>query len=142
MSGLTLLLPHGYEGQGPEHSSARFERYLQLCAENNMYVANITSPANFFHALRRQIKNEFRIPLVVMSPKSLLRHPSVISDVSELVNGTFQEIIDDKIKNAKRVICCTGKVYYDLLAYRDEKKIKDVAIVRFEQLYPLPLKNN
>lgn len=140
MSGLTLLLPHGYEGQGPEHSSARFERYLQLCAENNMYVANITSPANFFHALRRQIKNEFRIPLVVMSPKSLLRHPSVISDVSELVNGTFQEIIDDKIKNAKRVICCTGKVYYDLLAYRDEKKIKDVAIVRFEQLYPLPQK--
>tara|TARA_B100001121_G_C18700289_1_gene627341 strand:+ start:7528 stop:10239 length:2712 start_codon:yes stop_codon:yes gene_type:complete len=140
MSGLTLLLPHGYEGQGPEHSSARFERYLQLCAENNMYVANITSPANFFHALRRQIKNKFRIPLVVMSPKSLLRHPSVISNVSELVNGTFQEIIDDSIKTAKRVICCTGKVYYDLLAHREEKKIKDVAIVRFEQLYPLPKK--
>ncbi|MEK9726659.1 MAG: 2-oxoglutarate dehydrogenase E1 component [Candidatus Margulisiibacteriota bacterium] len=140
MSGLTLLLPHGYEGQGPEHSSARFVRYLQLCAENNMYVVNITSPANFFHALRRQIKNEFRIPMVVMSPKSLLRHPKVVSDVAELEKGEFQEIIDDNVKSPKRVICCTGKVYYDLIEKRDELTRKDVAIVRFEQLYPLPKK--
>jgi 2-oxoglutarate dehydrogenase E1 component len=143
MSGLTLLLPHGYEGQGPEHSSARFERYLQLCAENNMYVANITSPANFFHALRRQIKNKFRIPLVVMSPKSLLRHPKVVSNVSELTTGGFQEIIDDQNNPAtkvKRVLCCTGKVYYDLLEHMEEKKIKNVTLLRFEQLYPLPKK--
>ena len=140
MSGLTLLLPHGYEGQGPEHSSARFERYLQLCAENNMYVVNITNPANFFHALRRQIHNEFRIPMVVMSPKSLLRHPKVVSAVSELEKGEFQEIIDDNVKNPKRVICCTGKVYYDLIEKREELAKKDVAIVRFEQLYPLPQK--
>ena len=140
MSGLTLLLPHGYEGQGPEHSSARFERYLQLCAENNMYVVNITSPANFFHALRRQIQNEFRIPMVVMSPKSLLRHPKVVSDVADLEKGEFQEILDDNVKNPKRVICCTGKVYYDLIEKRDELAKKDVAIVRFEQLYPLPQK--
>ncbi|MEC8678311.1 MAG: 2-oxoglutarate dehydrogenase E1 component [Candidatus Margulisiibacteriota bacterium] len=140
MSGLTLLLPHGYEGQGPEHSSARFERYLQLCAENNMYVVNITSPANFFHALRRQIHNEFRIPMVVMSPKSLLRHPKVVSDVADLEKGEFQEILDDNVKNPKRVICCTGKVYYDLIEKRDELAKKDVAIVRFEQLYPLPQK--
>ncbi len=140
MSGLTLLLPHGYEGQGPEHSSARFERYLQLCAENNMYVVNITSPANFFHSLRRQLKNDFRIPMVVMSPKSLLRHPKVISKVDDLVKGRFQEIIDDNIKSPKRIICCTGKVYYDLLEARAELKKKDVAIIRFEQLYPLPKK--
>ncbi|MGA0242523.1 MAG: hypothetical protein ACO3K7_06000 [Candidatus Marinamargulisbacteria bacterium] len=141
MSGLTLLLPHGYEGQGPEHSSARFERYLQLCAENNMYVTNITTPANFFHALRRQIKNEFRIPLVVMSPKSLLRHPNVVSSVDDLTKGRFQEIIDDtSVTSPKRVIACTGKVYYDLLKARESLKRSDVAIVRFEQLYPLPQK--
>jgi 2-oxoglutarate dehydrogenase E1 component len=141
MSGLTLLLPHGYEGQGPEHSSARFERYLQLCAENNMYVANITTPANFFHALRRQIKNEFRIPLVVMSPKSLLRHPNVVSSVDDLAKGRFQEIIDDaSVTSPKRVIACTGKVYYDLLKARESLKRSDVAIVRFEQLYPWPQK--
>ncbi len=140
MSGLTLLLPHGYEGQGPEHSSARLERYLQLCAERNMYVTNITDPANFFHALRRQVKNEFRIPLVNMSPKSLLRHPKVVSDVTNFVNGNFKEIIDDNRvtkKSAKRVICCTGKVYYDLIEKAELIKDKETAIIRFEQLYPL-----
>lgn len=144
MSGLVLLLPHGYEGQGPEHSSARLERYLQLCAENNMYVTNITEPANLFHALRRQVKNEFRIPLVNMSPKSLLRHPDVVSDVSQLVDGKFHEIIDDcrvPASSVKRVICCTGKVYYDLVeAAANNQKNKETAIVRFEQLYPLPKK--
>jgi len=143
MSGLTLLLPHGYEGQGPEHSSARPERFLQACAENNMYVCNITTPANFFHVLRRQIHNKFRIPLVIMSPKSLFRHPSVISPIRDLEEGSFQEIIDDTtIKSAssvKKVLCCTGKVYYDLLENRTEKQ-NDIAIVRFEQLYPLPKK--
>lgn len=140
MSGLTLFLPHGYEGQGPEHSSARFERYLQLCAENNMYVVNATSPANLFHVLRRQMKNQFRIPLVMMSPKSLLRHPKVVSDLSELTSGKFKEIIDEGSPAAKRVLCCTGKVYYDLLNEIESKKMKDVALVRFEQLYPLPKK--
>ena len=140
MSGLTLLLPHGYEGQGPEHSSARFERYLQLCAENNMYVINATTPANLFHALRRQMKNKFRIPLVVMTPKSLLRHPLVVSSVNELSKGKFQEIIDEGPKSAKRVLCCTGKVYYDLLEEKEANQLKDVAIIRFEQMYPLPKK--
>ncbi|RAP32369.1 2-oxoglutarate dehydrogenase E1 component [Candidatus Marinamargulisbacteria bacterium SCGC AG-410-N11] len=143
MSGLVLLLPHGYEGQGPEHSSARFERFLQLCAEENMYVVNITTPANFFHVLRRQVKNEFRKPLVVMSPKSLLRHPKVMSSLSELAKSGFQEIIDDtlsNIKQVKKVLLCTGKVYYDLLDFRDQHKIKDIAIIRFEQLYPLSQK--
>ena len=142
-SGLVMLLPHGYEGQGPEHSSARPERYLQLCAENNMIVANITTPANFFHAMRRQMKNDFRVPMVVMSPKSLLRHPKVVSDISELEKGSFQEIIDDNSVTAskvKRVIACSGKLYYDLLAYKEENKRDDVALVRFEQLYPLPEK--
>jgi len=140
MSGLTLFLPHGYEGQGPEHSSARFERYLQLCAENNMYVVNATTPANLFHVLRRQIKNDFRIPLVMMSPKSLLRHPKVVSNISELYKGQFQEVIDGGQANAKRVLCCTGKVHYDLLEEIETKKIKGIALVRFEQLYPLPKK--
>jgi len=140
-SGLTLLLPHGHEGQGPEHSSARAERYLQLCAENNMYVANVTTPANFFHLLRRQVKNKFRIPLVVLTPKSLLRHPEVVSDTNALEKGRFQEILDDEevtTSLVKKVILCSGKVYYDLLAFRRDKKIKDTALVRLEQLYPLP----
>lgn len=140
-SGLTLLLPHGYEGQGPEHSSARPERYLQLCAQNNMYVLNPTTPANMFHALRRQVNNPFRIPCVVMTPKSLLRHPLVQSDLKDLTHGRFNEVLDSELvaaKSAKRVILCTGKIYYDLLAEHTEKKIKDVAIVRLEQLYPLP----
>ncbi len=142
-SGVTLLLPHGYEGQGPEHSSARVERFLQLTAENNMYVCNITEPSNYFHMMRRQVNNEFRIPLVVFTPKSLLRHPKVQSPVSELTTGSFKELIDDvniKPADAKTVLLCTGKVYYDLLEYSEENKVKDVAIVRLEQLYPLPKK--
>ena len=142
-SGLVLLLPHGYEGQGPEHSSARLERYLQLCAEDNMYVTNVTTPANYFHMIRRQLHNEFRIPLVVMSPKSLLRHPKVVSPVSELTTGAFQEVIDDQIvkpSQVKRVIVCSGKFYYDLLNKQDGLSKKDTAIIRLEQLYPMPKK--
>ena len=143
MTGLVMLLPHGYEGQGPEHSSARIERYLQLCAEENMYIVNITSPANYFHALRRQIMNPFRKPLVVFSPKSLLRHPAVVSPVDQLSSGRFQEIIEDteiKKSAATLVLLCSGKVYFDLLDYREKSSIKDVAIVRMEQYYPLPHK--
>ncbi len=139
-NGLVMLLPHGQEGQGPEHSSARLERFLQNCAANNMVVANITSPANFFHALRRQITWNFRKPLVVMSPKSLLRHPKVVSPIEDFTKGAFQEIIDDttvKAKNVKRVLLCSGKVYYDLLEKQEKEERKDVAIVRLEQLYPL-----
>ena len=142
MSGLVLLLPHGYEGQGPEHSSARFERYLQLCAENNMYVCNITSPANFFHVIRRQLKNKFRKPLVIMSPKSLLRHPKVISDIKDITTGNFKEIIDDQksdVKKVTRVLLCTGKIYYDLLEEK-EKNNPHIAIIRLEQVYPLATK--
>lgn len=142
MSGLVLLLPHGYEGQGPEHSSARVERFLAASAEYNITVANITTPANFFHALRRQIERPFRKPLIVMSPKSLLRHPRVVSKFSELTGKTrFQEFIPDdvvKATKAKRLLLCTGKIYYDLLEKREELGIDDVAIARVEQLYPLP----
>ncbi len=138
-SGIVLLLPHGYEGQGPEHSSARLERFLQSCAEDNIQVANITTPANFFHALRRQMKRDFRKPLVVMSPKSLLRHPAAVSQLEDFTSGSFQEIIDDPTapKKAERVILCSGKVYYDLVDYRTKNKITDTAIIRVEQLYPL-----
>ena len=138
-SGIVLLLPHGYEGQGPEHSSARLERFLQACAEDNMQVANITTPANFFHALRRQVKRDFRKPLVVMSPKSLLRHPAAVSKLEDFTTGGFQEIIDDPTapKKAERLILCSGKVYYDLLDYRAKGKLTDIAIIRVEQLYPL-----
>ncbi len=144
MSGLTLLLPHGYEGQGPEHSSARLERYLQLCAERNMTVINPTTPASYFHALRRQLKRNFRKPLVVMTPKSLLRHKLAVSPLSEFGPGShFLTVIPEADKLApdeqvKRVVLCSGKVYYDLLAERRAKEIKDVAIVRVEQLYPFP----
>jgi 2-oxoglutarate dehydrogenase E1 component len=144
MSGLVMLLPHGYEGQGPEHSSARLERYLQLCAERNMRICNFTTPANYFHALRRQMKANYRKPLVVMTPKSLLRHKLAISNLSEFGPGSgFRHVIDevDKIappKKIRRVVLCTGKVYYDLLQERRDKGIKDVAIVRLEQLYPFP----
>ena len=141
MNGLVLLLPHGYEGQGPEHSNARPERYLQLCAEYNMVVANITTPANFFHALRRQLTWEFRKPLVVMSPKSLLRHPRAISDLADFTSGRFQEVIADsevKPASARKVVMCSGKVYYDLLERRERDKIKDVALIRLEQLHPFP----
>jgi 2-oxoglutarate dehydrogenase E1 component len=142
-NGLVLLLPHGYEGQGPEHSSARLERFLGLCADWNMSVMNITTPANFFHAMRRQLTWEFRKPMVVMSPKSLLRNPNVVSDASEMLSGRFQEVIDDvyvKPKDVKRILFCTGKVYYDLLDEQQKSKRKDVAIVRIEQLYPFPEK--
>jgi 2-oxoglutarate dehydrogenase E1 component len=145
MSGLTLLLPHGYEGQGPEHSSARLERYLQLCAERNMAVGNLTTPANYFHALRRQLKRNFRKPLVLMTPKSLLRHKLAVSPVADFGPGSqFRTVIPetDAIAPAdqvKRVVLCSGKVYYDLLAERREKGISDIAIVRIEQLYPFPV---
>jgi 2-oxoglutarate dehydrogenase E1 component len=138
-SGIVLLLPHGYEGQGPEHSSARLERFLQSCAENNMQVVNLTTPAQIFHALRRQIKRDFRKPLIVMSPKSLLRHPAAVSRLSDFTSGSFQEIIDDPTapKKADRIILCSGKIYYDLLEYRTKRKLADTAIIRVEQLYPL-----
>ncbi|MCU0793719.1 MAG: 2-oxoglutarate dehydrogenase E1 component, partial [Opitutaceae bacterium] len=139
VSGITLLLPHGYEGQGPEHSSARLERFLQLCAEDNIQVCNITTPANYFHALRRQMKSDLRKPLVVMSPKSLLRNPLAVSKLEDFTTGHFEEIIEDAHapKKARRLILCSGKVYYDLHSYRVANGIDDVAIVRVEQLYPL-----
>jgi len=142
MNGLVMLLPHGYEGAGPEHSSARPERYLQLCADDNMIVANPTTPANMFHLLRRQMKWEFRKPAVVMTPKSLLRDPRCTSKVSDLTNGKFQEVIDDANtgKAVKRLIMCTGKIYYDLYEKKIADKRDDVAIVRLEQLHPLATK--
>ena len=141
-NGIVLLLPHGYEGQGAEHSSARMERYLQLCARHNMYVADCTTPANFFHLLRRQMKTNFRKPLVVFSPKSLLRHPLCVSTQDDLANGTFQETIDDNQvdkSQVKSLVFCTGKFYYDILAERDQNGRNDVALVRIEQLFPLPV---
>jgi len=138
-SGIVLLLPHGYEGQGPEHSSARPERYLQACAENNIQVTNLTTPAQLFHALRRQMHRDFKKPLIVMSPKSLLRHPAAVSRIEDFTTGGFQEILDDPASPAKpaRLILCTGKVYYDLVEYREKNNITDAAIIRIEQLYPL-----
>ncbi len=143
LNGLVLLLPHGQEGQGPEHSSARMERWLQLCAETNMVVCNLTTPANIFHALRRQLAWDFRKPLIIMSPKSLLRHPKAVSSRAEFVGDSkFQEYIDDPVAkaSAKRLLLCTGKIYYDLLAKKEEEGLDDVAIVRVEQLFPLPKK--
>jgi 2-oxoglutarate dehydrogenase E1 component len=139
VSGLTLLLPHGYEGQGPEHSSARLERFLQLCAEDNFQVANLTTPAQLFHVLRRQTLRDFKKPLVIMAPKSLLRHPACVSPLEDFTKGSFQEIIDDPAapQKADRLILCSGKVYYDLVDYREKQKIEGTAIVRLEQLYPL-----
>ncbi|OYY09129.1 MAG: 2-oxoglutarate dehydrogenase E1 component [Rhizobiales bacterium 35-68-8] len=153
MSGLVCLLPHGYEGQGPEHSSARLERYLQLCAEDNMQVANVTTPANYFHILRRQMKREFRKPLILMTPKSLLRHKRAVSRLDELATGTsFHRLLwddaetggdatklvaDDKIR---RVVMCSGKVYFDLLEEREKRGINDIYLLRVEQLYPFPSK--
>ena len=140
-NGIVLLLPHGYEGQGAEHSSARMERYLQLCAKDNMFIANCTTPANLFHLLRRQVKSNYRKPLVVFTPKSLLRHPSVVSSLAEFSEGSFKTVIgDDKINpsKAKKLVFCSGKFYYDLLKEREERGIEDVALVRVEQLFPLP----
>ena len=141
MNGLVMQLPHGYEGQGPEHSNARPERFLQLSAELNMVVANITTPANFFHLLRRQLVWQFRKPCVVMSPKSLLRHPLCVSPVEEFTSGTFREVLGDtyaEAKKVKRVLLCSGKIYFDLLEEQTKSERKDVAIVRLEQLHPFP----
>ena len=143
MSGLVMLLPHGHEGQGPEHSSARLERYLQLCAEDNMQVVNCSTPANYFHVLRRQLKRDFRKPLIVMTPKSLLRHKRCVSTLDDMMNGhTFHRVIEDheaKIaKKANRIVICSGKVYYDLLDAREKGGVDNVAIVRLEQIYPFP----
>ncbi len=149
MNGLVLLLPHGYEGQGPEHSSARLERYLQLSAEDNWQVCNITTPANYFHSLRRQIKRNFRKPLILMTPKSLLRNKFCVSEKSKFTNDSFfhryyldeseSNKIDQKAREkVKRVILCSGKLYYDLNSYRKENKITNIHILRIEQLYPFP----
>jgi 2-oxoglutarate dehydrogenase E1 component len=143
MSGLVMLLPHGYEGSGPEHSSARIERFLQSCASDNIQIANVTVPANYFHLLRRQLHRPFRKPLVVFTPKALLRHPKCISKLDAFTKGGFQEVIDDayvQAKQVKRVLLCSGKVYYDLLEVQQKDSRNDVAIVRLEQLYPLPTK--
>lgn len=139
-NGLVMLLPHGMEGQGAEHSSARLERFLALCANENIFVANCTTPANYFHLLRRQMKFSFRKPLVVMTPKSLLRHPQVVSSIEEMANGHFQTIIDDATADAEKIeklVLCSGKIYYELLAKKEELKDDKVALVRLEQLYPL-----
>jgi len=142
LSGLTLFLPHGYEGQGPEHSSARLERFLQLCAEFNMQVCVPSTPAQMFHMLRRQMVRALRKPLIVMTPKSLLRHPLSVSQLEDLAGGGFRNVIDeiDPVKPAavSRVVLCSGKVYFDLLKARRDAKADAVAIVRIEQLYPFP----
>ena len=157
MSGLVMLLPHGYEGQGPEHSSARLERYLQMCAEDNMQVVNCSTPANYFHALRRQLHRSFRKPLVVMTPKSLLRHKRAVSDLSDMAEGSsFHRVLWDHAQShpelaggislvpdekIRRVIMCSGKVYYDLLDAREKKGVSDVYIMRLEQFYPWPMQS-
>jgi multifunctional 2-oxoglutarate metabolism enzyme len=144
-SGLVLLLPHGYDGQGPEHSSARIERFLTLCADDNLQVVNATTPAQYFHLLRRQMhggldRRGVRKPLIVFTPKRLLRHAKAVSSVSELTSGSFREVIDDttgiELSGVNRVLMCSGQVYYDVLAAREERKLQDVAIVRLEQIYP------
>jgi len=143
MSGIVLLMPHGYEGQGAEHSSGRMERFLTLCADYNMIVANATTPANMFHLLRRQLKTDYRKPLVVFTPKSLLRNPKAVSSIKELAEGSFQELIDDNSADAtkvEKVILCTGKLYYELLEQQEIRKTEHIAIVRLEQLYPFPQK--
>jgi len=141
MAGLVLLLPHGYEGQGPEHSSARMERYLQLCAQNNMQVVNLTTPSQIFHALRRQMKREFRKPLIVMSPKSLLRHPRAVSNIEDIAKGNFQEVIPDTTLENKKVetaVFVSGKLYYELLEEREKNKNEKTALIRLEQVSPFP----
>lgn len=143
MNGLVLYLPHGFEGQGPEHSSARMERFLNLAARNNMQVMNFTTPANLFHALRRQMKRDFQVPMVVFTPKSLLRHPKCVSSLEDFQDGGFEEVIDDvnvDVDEVSRVVLCCGKIYYDLLARKEELEARDVALVRVEQLHPFPKK--
>ena len=155
MSGLIMLLPHGYEGQGPEHSSARLERYLQLCAEDNLQVANCTTPANYFHILRRQMMREFRKPLILMTPKSLLRHKKAVSTLADMAEGSsFHRVLPDDAQRGintevrlvadeavRRVVLCSGKVYYDLLDEREKRGINDVYLLRLEQFYPWPMKS-
>jgi 2-oxoglutarate dehydrogenase E1 component len=144
MNGVTMLLPHGYEGQGPEHSSARMERYLQSCAELNMVITNITTAANLFHVFRRQLAWPFRKPLINFSPKANLRHPGSYSHVNEFTNGGFKELIDDAAvtdaAQIKKVLFCSGKLYFDLAERKEKEKRNDVALVRLEQIYPLPYK--
>jgi 2-oxoglutarate dehydrogenase E1 component len=137
-SGLVMLLPHGYEGQGPEHSNAYLERYLMACAEDNIQVCNLTTPAQYFHVLRRQVQRDFRRPLVIMAPKSLLRHKLAVSPLDALLEGSFKEILDDPMPPAevRRLVLCSGKIYYDLLAARGEELGQEVALVRVEQFYP------
>ena len=142
-NGLVLLLPHGYEGQGAEHSSGRMERYLHLCAKDNMYVANCTTPSNMFHILRRQIVTTFRKPLIIFTPKSLLRHPKAVSEIDDFSNGKFTPLIDQKMFDSdkiKKVVFCSGKFYFDLLSHLESNGINDVALIRLEQLFPLPIK--
>lgn len=141
-SGVVMLLPHGYEGQGAEHSSGRMERFLSLCANYNLQVVNCTTPANFFHVLRRQLHRDIRLPLIVFTPKSLLRHPECTSSLADFTEGGFREVIEDKYvgksSNVKRILLCSGKIYYELDAARKERKINDIVILRVEQLYPFP----
>ncbi|MFP5296581.1 MAG: 2-oxoglutarate dehydrogenase E1 component, partial [Alphaproteobacteria bacterium] len=156
MCGLVMLLPHGYEGQGPEHSSARLERFLQACAEDNLQVANCTTPANYFHILRRQMHRPFRKPLIIMTPKSLLRHKKAVSTLADMAEGSsFHRVLHDDAqtrpevagvsikadKDIRRVILCSGKVYYDLLERRERDGVDDVYLLRLEQFYPWPMKS-
>ena len=135
---MVLLLPHGFEGQGPEHWSARLERFLELAANDNIQVVYPTTPAQYFHVLRRQVLRRWRKPLVIMTPKSLLRHPKAVSSIEELAKGKFEAIIsDDRSESVRRVVLCSGKIYYELQKHREEAKRDDVAIIRMEQLYPL-----
>jgi 2-oxoglutarate dehydrogenase E1 component len=142
-SGIVLLLPHGYEGQGPEHSSARLERFLQLCAEENLQVCNLTTPGQYFHVLRRQVRRDFRKPLVIMTPKSLLRNERATSRIEDFTESAFQQVLGPTLigeaKNVTRLIFCSGKVYYDLLGYLESNQVGDTALIRIEQLYPLDL---
>ncbi|MGD2029272.1 MAG: 2-oxoglutarate dehydrogenase E1 component [Desulfobacterales bacterium] len=142
LSGLVLLLPHGWEGLGPEHSSARLERFLQLCADDNIQVCNLTTPAQYFHLIRRQVLSDFRKPLVVMAPKSLLRHPLAVSELKDMASGSFQQVLDDPdhLTNGNRILFCSGKIFYELLQKRRELKKRDTLIIRLEQLYPFPEK--
>jgi 2-oxoglutarate dehydrogenase E1 component len=139
LSGLVMLLPHGFEGMGPEHSSARIERFLTLAAQDNIQIVQPTTPAQMFHLLRQQSLRKWRKPLVVFTPKSLLRHPKVVSPLEEFSSGHFQKILPDDLapKNVTRILLCTGKIYYELLAFREQLKRNDIAIIRLEQLYPL-----
>ncbi len=143
MNGLVMFLPHGYEGQGSEHSSGRMERFLQLCAEYNMQVCDVTTPANFFHLLRKQVKQPFRKPLIVFTPKKLLRHPKAVSSIKEMSKGSFQMVIEDNSvdkKKVNKVVLCTGKMYYEMLEEREKRGVEDMALIRLEQLYPFPQK--